>query len=329
MTASRTIGPRRGPLLLAVVAIWAIGLVLAPAAALFERSLRSIDPASLEISVELDRLHDDLAATRWDWERTPDAEARADLDRRMRLLAERAGRLAGQETPPRVVHDLSTHARGLAAEARALPRTLGLAVSVAVVATLVAYPLAWFVLGAGRRGFGLLVLLAVPWTLLPVLRAAGWPILVEPTAVPLFGPDALRFAALLEVGLLAALPPTLVALRRLDPGRIEAARDLGAEAWTIHRRIVLPAARPGLAVGAIVAFALAAGSLATPWIATGGHGDDDLARLVWRAVFDAGDWGLAAAHAVVLTLSVLLGAALLARLCGLAPSDLLAPRRTR
>ena len=157
MTASRTIGPRRGPLLLAVVAIWAIGLVLAPAAALFERSLRSIDPASLEISVELDRLHDDLAATRWDWERTPDAEARADLDRRMRLLADRAGRLAGQETPPRVVHDLSTHARGLAAEARALPRTLGLAVSVAVVATLLAYPPAWCVLGAGRRGFGLVL----------------------------------------------------------------------------------------------------------------------------------------------------------------------------
>jgi spermidine/putrescine transport system permease protein len=52
---------------------------------------------------------------------------------------------------------------------------------------------------------------------------------------------------------------TMVVLGRLqdfDWGLVEAAQDLGADAWTTARRVVLPLLAPGIAAGALLAFTL-------------------------------------------------------------------------
>lgn len=55
-------------------------------------------------------------------------------------------------------------------------------------------------------------------------------------------------------------------IESLDKNQIEAARDLGASRLRIHARIVIPHAKPGMAVGRIMVFVLAASSYAVPAI---------------------------------------------------------------
>jgi spermidine/putrescine transport system permease protein len=45
-------------------------------------------------------------------------------------------------------------------------------------------------------------------------------------------------------------------LRGFDPALIDAARDLGADAWDVHRRVILPLITPGILAGALMAFTL-------------------------------------------------------------------------
>ena len=45
----------------------------------------------------------------------------------------------------------------------------------------------------------------------------------------------------------------------LDKNQVEAARDLGGSIWKIHTRVVIPHAKPGIAVGSIMTFMLSGG----------------------------------------------------------------------
>ncbi len=58
--------------------------------------------------------------------------------------------------------------------------------------------------------------------------------------------------------------PVYNTIETLDPNQIEAAKDLGASTLRTHLRVVLPHAKPGIAVGSIMTFMLAAGSIAVP-----------------------------------------------------------------
>ena len=58
--------------------------------------------------------------------------------------------------------------------------------------------------------------------------------------------------------------PVYNTIETLDPNQIEAAKDLGASTLGTHLRVVLPHAKPGIAVGSIMTFMLAAGSIAVP-----------------------------------------------------------------
>jgi sulfate/thiosulfate transport system permease protein len=58
-------------------------------------------------------------------------------------------------------------------------------------------------------------------------------------------------------------------LLELDPAEEDAARVLGAGAWTTFRRVVLPAIRPAIAAGALLAFARALGEFGALVIVSG------------------------------------------------------------
>jgi len=115
---------------------------------------------------------------------------------------------------------------------------------------------------SGRRL--LEVLVALPWAIPATAIALG--------LAATFNRNELHTARILLVGTFWILPLAyfirdipLVAtavegsLRQMDPSLEDAARGLGASWWLTMRRVVLPAARPGLVAGALLAAVTAVG----------------------------------------------------------------------
>lgn len=146
----------------------------------------------------------------------------------------------------------------------------------AVFGTLLAYVLVRFRF-PGRRFLGAVVdlPLAIPTLVTGVMLVA------------LYGPNSPVGRALQGAGikvifaqlgiLLALLVVTLPfvvravqpVLLELDPAEEEAAQTLGASGWTTFRRIVLPAIRPAIAAGALLAFARSLGEFGSVVIVSG------------------------------------------------------------
>ena len=88
----------------------------------------------------------------------------------------------------------------------------------------------------------------------------------------------------------------------LDRNQIEAARDLGASTWRIHWRVVIPHAKPGIAVGCIMTFMLSAGSYSVPQVMTRGKSGDWFSQLIYRQFFESFNWNIGAAYSFSLLL---------------------------
>lgn len=301
------------PLLLAVAAI---GLVLVPVATLLLASLANPDPGAAATRGELTRLSRDLAGARADWERTVDPEQRVEIDRRIRLLAERVRRIERAPSPPREVWTLAAFTRLGARDLLDIARLLGQALLVAAGAALLCHPLAHAAAIAPDRRRAARAILAVvaPAVVIDLVGVHAWTAAMaalDPVGLGAPGAESLAARSVTLLGLVAAALPVMLlplwaALARLDRTRIEAARDLGASRWLVHARIVLPVARPGLALGAILTFVLAAGALGLPEIVARGRGRGD------AAVIPPVDWSLAAAWGTVLLAATLLVAAVAA-----------------
>lgn len=109
--------------------------------------------------------------------------------------------------------------------------------------------------------------------------------------------------------------PIYASAERFDFRLAEAAYDLGAAKWTVLRRVVLPAVRPGIIAGMVLVFIPALGSFLAPELLGGGK--TSMIANVIAAQFGASrNWPFGAALSVmvlVITLLVLLGFALVAR----------------
>lgn len=325
--------PRRagvGTVVRILVGVWLLALVAAPLGALVTRSLWSEEPTVVSNGAEIERIAERLIVLRRDWDRSTDRDLRADLDRRIRLLTLRLHRLDDQEGEAEVVWGGENYAGLLDAPAHTLGAPLGHALLAALLAVILATPVAFATALGGRRARIVVPLLAIPFALDALLRAHAWMHLADPAGnlAPLAGilaalttPGSVIPAMVYALAPVAILPIHL-ALTRLDPRRIEAARDLGASTPRILARIVLPEIRAGLGIAAITAFLLAAGSTAVPWVAERGAETSWLAATIARRIATGTDIGIAAAEGVGLTLASLLVAAALALLFRLGPRDL-------
>ena len=92
--------------------------------------------------------------------------------------------------------------------------------------------------------------------------------------------------------------PLFNAMESLDRNQIDAARDLGSSWMRIHRRIVIPHAKPGIAVGCIMTFMLAAGSIAAPQL-LGSPSSFWFTQVIYTN-FECANWNQGAAYAIVL-----------------------------
>lgn len=174
------------------------------------------------------------------------------------------------------------------------------------------------------KGLFLMVVLG-PLLISVVVRTLGWALL--------FGSTGLINKALMGIGLISSpvdlmysnlgvgialthvLVPFMVisvwaSLQRINPSTEAAALSLGATQFTVIRRVIVPQVMPGILSGAIMVFAMAASSFATPAI-IGGRRLKNVATAAYDEFLNTLNWPLGAALAVVLllaTVAVLLSA---------------------
>lgn len=173
-------GPHLGALIALLTAVWAIALVIAPIAVTAVRSLETVDADVATLRLERELLLGELANLRHAWEAVAEPEGRADLDRRIRLLAERAHRLETLGADGPVTFGFANFARLAGAPVAALVQGLATAAVATLLALLLAYPAACATAGASDRTRGptLVALLVVPFALGEVLRLHAWRALV-------------------------------------------------------------------------------------------------------------------------------------------------------
>lgn len=200
-----------------------------------------------------------------------------------------------------------------------------------VACLLLAIPIAiWMATRPERFRTALVFLVTIPfWTSL-LIRTYSFIIILNDN-----GPinAALEFAHLISspismlytpfatvIGLVYAFLPFMIlpiyaSAERFDFRLAEAAYDLGANRWTVLRRVVLPSVRPGVVAGMLLVFIPALGSYLAPELLGGGK--TSMIANVIAAQFGASrNWPFGAALSVlllVITLLILVVFAVVAR----------------
>jgi spermidine/putrescine transport system permease protein len=190
--------------------------------------------------------------------------------------------------------------------------------SVAVTALnfAICYPLAYYMAQAGSvqkvrllmlglivpywvneilRAFSLRLLLASRGLINQILMATG----ITDAPVDFLGNNTGLYVGLSYAYLLVMVFPLYNAIESLDKNQIEAARDLGAPWWRIHKDVVMPYAKPGIASGCTMVFMLSAGSLAAPQF-LGGPRTLWFTSIVYDFFFQSFNWPRGAAYAFIL-----------------------------
>ncbi len=200
-------------------------------------------------------------------------------------------------------------------------RTLRVAVTVTVLCTILAFPLAYKLARTQSRYKNFLIMLIVlPLFVGNAVRAAGW--------MTLFGNKgflnfSLQWLGLIDaplrimftetaviIGILAVNLPYVVltlqsVIESVDRAVEEAAFSLGAGPWTMFRRVLFPLALPGFAAGAIFCFILTMNAYATP-VLLGGPQFVMMGPLVYIQFAIKSNWPLGGAVAYILMTATLI-----------------------
>ena len=177
-----------------------------------------------------------------------------------------------------------------------------------LICIVLAYPLAWLIARSPKQRRDVLVLLVIlPFASNFLVRIYAW--------IMLLGPANLLYTPLaVIVGMVYAHLPFMVLplytnLEKHDPALLEAAQDLGANAWTRFWRVTFPLSLPGIFSGSALVFIPVLGMFAVPEL-LGGTGDILIGNLIKEQFLDNRDWPLGSALAIMLTAFVLLLAGL-------------------
>ncbi|MDE0114300.1 MAG: ABC transporter permease [Albidovulum sp.] len=206
----------------------------------------------------------------------------------------------------------------------ALGRSLLLAAAAVAVASVFAYPLAYFltfVVSTKRRMALLFILIAPFWTSFTI-RAFSWQLVLSDSGVVAYwlgkifgGSVSLGFlytmaASVFGLALFGVMLITLMVfsvMATIDGRLLEANRDLGGSEMRGFVEIVLPLSLPGWIVGAVLTFIICVGDYAVPTLLGGGF-KPVLAQLMLSTLKGTYDLSMAATFAVILVFVVLVAA---------------------
>ncbi len=162
----------------------------------------------------------------------------------------------------------------------------------AALATIVLGPL---LINVVVRTYGWLVLLANRGLVNEALRGLG---LVDSPIRFLYNPVGVGIS-LVHVFLPFMVLSVAASLQNIDVSLAEAAETLGANKWTVFRRVTLPLATPGAVAGSILVFSATLGAFATPLV-LGGTGLRMVVVLIYTNALVLFQWPRSAALALVL-----------------------------
>ena len=117
--------------------------------------------------------------------------------------------------------------------------------------------------------------------------------------------------AMVHLYTLFMVTPIFNTLMRIDRSVIEAARDAGASGWQILWNVILPLAKPGMAIGTIFVVTLVMADFSTVQVMSGGQSAS--VALMMKNQMSLLQYPAAAANAVVLLVLVLLMVAAILR----------------
>ena len=196
------------------------------------------------------------------------------------------------------------------------------ALATTVICLIMAYPLALLIARSPKKNRDLMVLLVIlPFASNFLIRVYAWMILLGPQAAPsllinsvlgligaepvhlLFSPFAV-LVALVYVHLPFMVLPLYTNLEKHDPALLDAAQDLGANAWHRFWRVTFPLSLPGIFSGSILVFIPVLGMFAIPDI-LGGTGDMLIGNLIKEQFLGTRDWPFGSTLSITLTVAVL------------------------
>src|SRR6266581_2516334 len=185
------------------------------------------------------------------------------------------------------------------------------------------YPLAALIAKSEKRYRDLLLLLVIlPFWSNFLIRVYAWMIILGPNAalartingvLGWFGyePVPLLFSAfavlvcLVYVHLPFMVLPLYANLEKHDQSLLDAAQDLGANAWQRFWRITFPLSLPGVYAGAALVFIPALGIFAIPDI-LGGPENSLIGNVIKQQFLETRDWPFGSVLSIVLTAAALL-----------------------
>jgi spermidine/putrescine transport system permease protein len=208
-------------------------------------------------------------------------------------------------------------------------RSFWFALATTLICLVLAYPLAALIARSDRRHRDLLLLLVIlPFWSNFLIRVYAWMIILGPNAalarvvngvLGVFGhePVSLLFSSfavlvcLVYVHLPFMVLPLYANLEKHDQALLDAAQDLGANAWQRFWRITFPLSLPGVYAGSALVFIPAFGIFAIPDI-LGGPDDSLIGNVIKQQFLETRDWPFGSVLSIVLTVCALGIAALAA-----------------
>lgn len=339
-------GPVLSAIILLLVGVWVIGMIVGPQLIMVEQSLWKKDQGgdAVMMSTRIDKLYNEIDLLNFD---KSDAEALAVSPERTAkiagIIAEIDTRrvtikdLEGRETKPKKVYTFRNYTLMGASHFFILLKTIGAAVAVTIIAFVVCYPIAFTVAKLATPGKAALIMLflIIPYSINELLRIFAWLMILNYNGVanfflgtfgfdpvPFLESGAGVFIAMVYAYILFMVFPIYNTVETLDVAQIEAARDMGAPTWQIHRKIVIPHAKPGIAVGCIMTFMLSAGSYAVPAIMTRGTAEPWFTQLIYNNFFESLNWNTGSAYAFTLVIVCVVFVFLMMRLFGVGIKDI-------
>ncbi len=202
-----------------------------------------------------------------------------------------------------------------------LVRTLAFAVAATALAVLICYPIAYKVALATPpdRAVWLFLGLVIPYAIVELMRVYAWTSIIDNSGlingmlawIGAINPDdpiqfkrypGTVFVVIVYTYVLFMVFPIFNVMATLDRNQIEAARDLGASSWRTHLRVIIPHSKPGIAVGCIATFMLAAGAFSVPRIISSGLQAEWFAQTIYNKFFESENSNVGASYSFAYTL---------------------------
>ena len=199
---------------------------------------------------------------------------------------------------------------------RTFARTAIMSIMATALTLLIGFPVSYYIakMLRGRLKNFLFLLCLVPFWVSELVRTFGWMILLRESGVfsgvlqwtgLAAGPvemlynDATIMVGLVYTSMLFMVVPLVSTLDSLDDSLVEAGYDLGGNAFTVTRTIIIPHAMPGIVSGCIVVFMLTLGNYLTP-VMLGGKDSLWFTEMIYTQFITRFNWEQGAAFGFLL-----------------------------